>query len=303
MCPVCMASAAVMAAGVTSTGGIAALALKIFVRKKGESKMTPTMTQTEHPQVVSEAEWLAARKRLLVTEKEFSRLRDALSAERRKMPWARVETDYLFEGPGGKQTLADLFQGRSQLVVYHFMFGPGWSEGCPSCSFLADHFDGANNHLPHRDVTLAVISRAPFDQIEAFKKRMGWRFPWVSSFGTNFNRDYHVSFNPEDRNEGKVEYNYARTEFPSDEAPGLSVFYKDQAGQIFHTYSSYARGLDILLGTYNFLDFVPKGRDEDGLKFSMAWVRHHDKYDGRPVDPEQTYVQPKANADCCEGHR
>jgi predicted dithiol-disulfide oxidoreductase (DUF899 family) len=294
-----MASAAVMAAGVTSTGGIAALALKIFVPKKGESKMT----QTEHPQVVSETEWLAARKRLLVTEKEFSRLRDALSAERRKMPWVKVDTEYVFDGPGGKQTLADLFQGRSQLIVYHFMFGPGWSEGCPSCSFLADHFDGANHHLPQRDVTLVAISRAPFDQIEAFKKRMGWRFKWVSSFGSNFNRDFHVSFNPEDRDQGKVEYNYQPTEFPSDEAPGLSVFYKDQAGQIFHSYSTYARGLDILLGVYNFLDFVPKGRDEEGLKFSMAWVRHHDKYaNGAPVDPNQTYVQPKmADAECCAG--
>ena len=261
------------------------------------------MPQTDHPQVVSEKEWLAARKELLAKEKEFSRQRDALSAERRKMPWVRVETEYVFDGPGGKQTLADLFQGRSQLIVYHFMFGPGWAEGCPSCSFLGDHFDGANHHLPHRDVTLVAVSRAPFDQIEAFKKRMGWRFPLVSSFGTNFNRDYHVSFNPEDRDQGKVEYNYSRTEFPSDEAPGLSVFYKDQAGQIFHTYSTYARGLDILLGAYNFLDFVPKGRDEDGLKFSMAWIRHHDKYDGKPVDPGQSYVQPKTSADCCEGHR
>ena len=245
-------------------------------------------------QVVSEAEWLAARKNLLTKEKAFTELRDALSAERRKMPWVRVEKNYVFDTAQGKKTLADLFGSKSQLIVYHFMFGPGWEEGCPSCSFLGDHFDGSIVHLAHRDAALMVVSRAPLAQIEAFQKRMGWKFPWVSSYGSDFNRDYHVSFSKDERTNGKVYYYYAETEFPSEEGPGLSVFYKDKTGEIFHTYSTYGRGLDILLGTYNFLDMTPKGRDEDGLKFTMAWVRHHDKYmDGELVDLAKTYTQPK----------
>ncbi|MGA2213160.1 MAG: thioredoxin family protein, partial [Bryobacteraceae bacterium] len=204
--------------------------------------------------------------------------RDALSAERRKLPWVKVEKDYVFDAPSEKKTLAELFGASSQLIMYHFMFGPGWEEGCPSCSFLGDHFDGSVVHLAHRDVTLLAVSRAPLPQIEAFQKRMGWRFPWVSSYGSDFNHDFHVSFTNEQRASGKVYYNYAETEFPSEEAPGLSVFFKDQAGGVFHTYSAYARGLDILVGAYNFLDLAPKGRDEDGLKFTMAWVRHHDRY-------------------------
>jgi predicted dithiol-disulfide oxidoreductase (DUF899 family) len=183
------------------------------------------------------------------------------------------------------------------------MFGPGWEAGCPSCSYLADHFDGPTIHLANRDTTLVVISRAPLDQIEAFKKRMGWKFQWVSSFNSDFNFDYHVSFRPEEKAEGKVEYNYTKTEFPSDEGPGASVFAKNAAGEVFHTYSTYARGLDILVGTYNFLDLVPKGRDEDGLAHTMAWVRHHDRYtEGYFVDPTQGYVQPKSVAgSCCSG--
>ena len=173
------------------------------------------------------------------------------------------------------------------------MLGPGWKEGCASCSYLADHFDGAGIHLAHRDVAFAAISRAPIDEIEVFKKRMGWHFKWVSSFGSDFNYDYHVSFTPEQTAKGKVEYNYEMTEFPSEEAPGASVFFKDKNGDIFHTYSSYARGLDILVGTYNFLDLVPKGRDEDGLAFTMSWVRHHDRYnDGYFVDSSQLYSAP-----------
>jgi predicted dithiol-disulfide oxidoreductase (DUF899 family) len=248
-------------------------------------------------------EWVAARKAFLAKEKEFTRLRDELSRQRRELPWEKVEKNYTFDGLEGKQTLADLFAGRSQLIIYHFMFGPGWSEGCPSCSYLADHFDGAAIHLAHRDVTLAVISRAPIAEIEAFKKRMGWRFPWVSSFNSDFNYDYHVSFPAEARAAGKVEYNYEQSDFPSDEGPGLSAFYKDPAGEIFHTYSSYARGLDILVGTYNFLDMAPKGRDEGGLAHSMAWVRHHDKYDeGYFVDPGQGYTEPaKTSGSCCSG--
>jgi predicted dithiol-disulfide oxidoreductase (DUF899 family) len=262
--------------------------------------MASTMTAVEHPKVVSHAVWLAARKELLVKEKEFTRLRDELSRQRRELPWEKVEKQYIFEAPDGNVTLADLFGKRSQLAIYHFMFGPGWSEGCPSCSYLADHFDGMTIHLANRDVTFAVVSRAPIAEIEAFKKRMGWRFKWVSSFGSDFNYDYHVSFAAEERAKGKVQYNYAEMQFPSEEGPGLSVFAKN-GNEVFHTYSSYARGLDILVGTYNLLDHVPKGRDEQGLAFSMAWVRHHDKYnDGYAVDPSAIYVQPKGvTGSCC----
>lgn len=232
--------------------------------------------------IVSQDEWLAARRALLAKEKEFTRARDRLSAERRALPWVKLGKAYVFDGPHGKETLADLFGGRSQLIVYHFMLGPGWEQGCPSCSFLADHFDGAAIHLAQRDVTLVVVSRAPFAEIEAYKKRMGWRFKWVSSFGTDFNRDFHVSFTPEEIARGKVDYNYAMTEFTSEEAPGLSAFYKNEAREIFHTYSAYARGLDILLSAYNFLDLAPKGRDEAALPWTMAWVRRHDEYGAAP---------------------
>ncbi len=227
----------------------------------------------------------------------------AVSQSVASCPGFSVEKQYVFDAPGGKETLADLFGGRSQLIVYHFMFGPGWEEGCPGCSFLADHFDGSVVHLAHRDVTLLAVSRAPLPRIEAFKKRMGWRFRWVSSFGNDFNRDYHVSFTKDEMAQGKVHYNYDMSEFPSEEAPGLSVFHKDGSGGIFHTYSSYARGLDILVGAYNYLDLTPKRRDEDGLKFTTAWVRHHDKYsDDRLADPTQTYLQPKTDgATCCSG--
>jgi predicted dithiol-disulfide oxidoreductase (DUF899 family) len=258
-----------------------------------------TKTQTQHP-VVSQAEWLAARKELLAKEKSFSRQRDALSAERRKLPWVRVEKEYAFDAPSGKQSLADLFSGRSQLIVYHFMCGPAWEEGCPSCSFLADHFDGAAVHLAHRDVTFTAISRAPLPQIEAFRRRMGWRFPWASSHGSDFNYDYQASFRKDGQESGKVYYNYRDTHFPSGEGPGASVFYKDGAGNVFHTYSCYSRGLDILIGTYNFLDLVPKGRDETGLAYSMAWVRHHDRYgEVQAIDPAAGYIHPRVSAAGC----
>jgi predicted dithiol-disulfide oxidoreductase (DUF899 family) len=232
--------------------------------------------------VVSQSEWLKARKALLAKEKEFTKTRDALSAARRNLPWTLIEKNYVFDGPNGKETLSDLFGGKSQLMIYHFMLGPGWVQGCPSCSFLADHFDGAAIHLAQRDVSLVVVSRAPLAEIEAYKKRMGWKFSWVSSFGNDFNRDFHVSFTPEEKARGKVEYNYEPTEFPSEEAPGLSAFIKGEGGNVLHTYSSYARGLDMLVGTYNFLDMAPKGRDEDALPWTMAWVRRHDEYEDKP---------------------
>jgi predicted dithiol-disulfide oxidoreductase (DUF899 family) len=233
---------------------------------------------------VSHQEWLAARKALLEREKAFTRERDALSAARRDLPWVRVDKAYVFDGPDGKETLADLFDSRSQLIVYHFMFGPEWEQGCPSCSFVSDHIDGANLHLPHRDVTLLAVSRAPLPQIEAFKERMGWRFKWVSSYGNDFNHDYHVSVTKEELAKGKVPYNYGMFE-GHDELPGLSVFYKDENGTVFHTYSAYARGLDMLVGAYNYLDLVPKGRDEAEPPWTMAWVRHHDRYGPDPMDP------------------
>jgi predicted dithiol-disulfide oxidoreductase (DUF899 family) len=237
----------------------------------------PQNLQREH-RIVPPEEWIAARKQLLKKEKEATRLGDELAAERRKLPWVKVGKNYVFDAPGGKAALADLFAGRSQLVVYHFMFGPDWQEGCPSCSFVSDHVDGMLPHLAARDVTLAAVSRAPLAKLEAFKKRMGWRFTWVSSYGGDFNADFHVSFTPEERARGKVGYNYVLQEFPSEEAPGLSVFFKDAGGNVFHTYSAYGRGLELLLGTYRILDLVPKGRGEEGLGFSMEWVRYHDSY-------------------------
>ena len=229
--------------------------------------------------VVSREEWLAARKRHLLKEKEFTRLRDELSRQRRELPWVKVEKEYVFDAPGGKRTLFELFQGRSQLVVYHFMFGPDWEQACKSCSFWADNFNGIVVHLNHRDVTMLAVSGAPLGKIQAFKKRMGWEFDWMSSFGNDFNRDFHVSFTPDELSKGEVYYNFGLTKFPSDEAPGISVFCKNAKGEVFHTYSCYARGLDMLNGAYHYLDLVPKGRDEDGLSFTMAWVRHHDRYE------------------------
>jgi len=233
---------------------------------------------TQEHKIVSPVEWLVARKELLKKEKEATRLLDELSAERRKLPWVKLRKNYVFDSPNGKVTLADLFAGRSQLVIQHFMFGPDWQEGCPSCSFMADHTDAMLPHLAARDVTMVAVSRAPIAKIEAFKKRLGWRFNWVSSFGTDFNADLHVSFTKEELAQGEVNYNYTMQEFPSAEAPGVSVFYKDAAGDVFHTYSTFGRGVDVLMGTYRVLDLVPKGRDEDNLSFSMEWVRHHDRY-------------------------
>lgn len=228
--------------------------------------------------IVSQKEWLQARKAHLAREKEFTRLRDQLSRERRELPWVKVEKDYDFQGPNGPESLGNLFDGRSQLLVQHFMYGPDWEEGCPSCSFWADSYDGFIVHLAQRDVTMVAVSRAPLEMLDAYKKRMGWSFKWVSSLGSDFNRDFQVSFTPEEMANGEMTYNYETRGFPADEAPGVSVFIKNEAGEIFHTYSCYARGLDMLNGAYHYLDLVPKGRDEDDLPYSMAWVRRHDEY-------------------------
>ena len=271
---------------------------KVSRKRKEEEIMKKTAKKSSpKPKIVSEKEWLKARKRLLTKEKKFTRQRDALSAERRKLPWVKVSKNYVFEGPKGKEALADLFQGKNQLIVYHFMFDPKWTEGCPSCSFICDHMDGTLAHLAHRDVSFVAISRAPLPRILAFQKRMGWRFKWVSSYESDFNFDYHVSFTPEDLASGKAEYNYEKLGFPLGEGPGASVFAKGKNGAVYHTYSTFARGLDILIGTYNFLDLVPKGRDEDKLAFTMAWLRHHDRYDDDyTVDPKAGYVAPKSSA-------
>ncbi len=229
--------------------------------------------------VVSHEKWLSARTAFLAKEKEFTRLRDDLSRQRRELPWEKVDEPYVFDGPRGKETLADLFEGRSQLVVYHFMFSPEWDEGCRHCSFWADNFNGIGVHLNHRDVTLVAVSRAPLAKLEAFKKRMGWSFKWVSSSGSDFNFDYQVSFTPEELKSGTARYNYAKEDPGFADREGASVFYKDPAGTVFHTYSCYARGIDILNGAYHFLDLVPRGRDEEGLEFTQAWVRHHDRYE------------------------
>ena len=233
---------------------------------------------TDHP-IVSHEDWIAARKAFLKKEKDFTRLRDEISRERQALPWERVEKVYAFDGPGGTETLADLFDGRSQLLVYHFMFDTDWDEGCKSCSLLADHYERAVVHLNARDVSLVTVSRAPLDTLEAFKRRMGWTFKWVSSGGSDFNRDYNVTFTPEELAANDAYYNYTKTTFPATEGPGISVFYKDAEGGIFHTYSSYGRGLDMFITAYHLLDIVPKGRDEADLSYGMEWVRLRDQYD------------------------
>jgi predicted dithiol-disulfide oxidoreductase (DUF899 family) len=233
-------------------------------------------------QIVSQDEWLAARKQLLVKEKEFTRLRDQLAGERRALPWVKVEKPYVFDGPHGRETLDELFGSRSQLIVKHFMLGPAWGEGCIGCSFELDHIDGILVHLEQRDVSFVAVSRAPLPEIEAFRKRMSWRVKWVSSAGSDFNFDFHVSFKPEEIAKGESYYNYEIRKIGIDELSGRSVFYKDTNGDVFHTYSSYGRGGEDLLGTYRLLDLVPKGRDETGPNRNLSdWVRHHDRYGDR----------------------
>jgi len=257
---------------------------------------TPAMQQHK---VVTREEWLAARKDLLAKEKRLTRETDAVTADRLALPWVKVEKNYVFDSPSGKKSLADLFGGRSQLIVKHFMFGPGWKEGCVGCSFGSDQVGGALVHLEHHDVSYVAISRTPLAEIEPFKKRMGWNFNWVSSANNDFNFDYNVSFRKEDATDGKVYYNYEMAPFMSEELSGLSFFYKDPAGNIFHTYSTYGRGDEKMLATYMLLDMTPKGRNETGPRHNLSdWVRHHDRYDaGGHVDHTGRYVAlPESNA-------
>lgn len=236
-----------------------------------------TVKGTENRKVVSQKEWVAARKKLLLKEKKFSKLRDELNVQRRKLPWVKIDEDYVFDGPTGKVTLCDLFCGKSQLITYHFMFGPEWKDGCPHCSFWADHFDSVNIHIGQRDTAFAVISRASMKEIKPFKKRMGWHFMWVSSFNTSFNFDFNVSFTPEQVKRELLPYNYGMCKMKIDEREGVSAFYRDKNGDIYHTYSSYARGIDLMNTTYNFLDLTAKGRNEDP-DATQNWVRLHDEY-------------------------
>ena len=251
---------------------------------------------TAHP-VVDRPQWLEARKALLVREKQLTQLHDEIARARRALPWLRVEKDYVFQTRRGPRGLADLFGGRSQLMVQHFMFAPGWEQGCKSCSFMADHHDGAHPHLAQRDLTLVAVSRASLAEIERFRQRMGWRFDWVSSQGSDFNRDFAVSFSPDEMSTGAVEYNYVRQSFPHEEAPGISVFHRNGAGEVFHTYSCYGRGVEVMMHAYALLELAPKGRDEDGLDYPMAWVRHHDRY------PDETTAQAASAPPACCGSR
>lgn len=228
--------------------------------------------------IVSRANWLEARRAFLTEEKAFTKQRDALSAKRRNLPWVKVDKDYAFETKAGDKTLGELFEGRSQLVMYHFMLGPDWKQGCKSCSFWADSFDGIDVHLAQRDVTFLAMSRAPLEKIEEFRSRMGWSFDWVSSAPSDFNFDYHVSFSPEQLAAGEAEYNYKSLGFEMDELTGISVFYRNDKGEVFHTYSTYGRGVDLMNTAYNYLDLTPRGRDEAELDNTMAWLRHHDAY-------------------------
>jgi len=229
--------------------------------------------------IVSPEQWLTARLALLREEKELTRLRDRIAQRRQQLPRVKIEKPYTFESPEGRVSLADLFEGRSQLIVQHFMLGPGWEEGCKSCSFMLDHFNPTVLHLKARDVSFAAISHAPLAEILPFKKRMGWDINWVSAHGNGFNQDFHVSFTEEEIAHGQVDYNYGKIDFPKTEAPGISVFARDAAGTVYHTYSTYGRGVEVVMTTYDLLDLVPKGRDEDHDEYGMQWVRHHDRYE------------------------
>jgi predicted dithiol-disulfide oxidoreductase (DUF899 family) len=266
-----------------------------------ETKLTEAVASTtKHNRIVTQEEWLQARKHFLQKEKELTKLYDGLREERQKLPWVEVNKMYVFDGPDGKETLADLFAGRSQLIIQHFMFGPGWKEGCVGCSFGADHAEATLVHLQNHDVTYVAVSRAPIEEIEAFKKRMGWTFKWVSSYNNDFNFDFHVSFRKEDIVDGKVYYNYSMQPYMSDEASGDSIFYMDEHGKIFHTYSTFGRGGEIKLTTYMLLDLTPKGRNETNRGNLSDWVRHHDRYDaGGYVAASGRYVAAEKNESCC----
>lgn len=284
--PACVATMAAWGAGAGSTGGPTWLAVKVM-RAVSHADGRPTgggviMTRNEPPEpnIVSREAWLEERGRLLEEEKELTRLRDRLNARRRALPRVRVEKEYVFDTPHGRRTLAELFGGRSQMIVHHFMLGPGWNAGCIGCSFAADHMEGALTHLAHHDVTLVRVARAPLAEIEAYNRRMGWRVPWVSSYGGDFNYDYHVSFTPEDIASGNVYYNYERRDVGVEELSGLSVFQRDAAGDVLHTYSTYARGDELVDSTYMLLDMTPNGRNETGPWHNlMDWVRRHDEYE------------------------
>jgi predicted dithiol-disulfide oxidoreductase (DUF899 family) len=243
-----------------------------------------------HP-VVSRDDWLVQRRELLEREKALTRQRDQIARDRRALPWVRIDKDYTFDTLAGRRTLAGLFEGRRQLMVQHFMLGPGWEQGCKSCSFMADHLVGAQVHLEQRDLAVVLVSRAPLAEIERFRQRMGWNFKWASSHGGDFNADFCVSFPPETRVDGEVHYNYRMTAFPKDEAPGISFFYKDDAGEVFHTYSTFGRGVEAMMMTYDMLDMAPRGRGEDQDAYGMEWVRHHDRYEPAPA--------AAATASCC----
>jgi predicted dithiol-disulfide oxidoreductase (DUF899 family) len=234
---------------------------------------------TKKPNVATPEKWLASRLELLREEKELTHLSDRIAQHRRELPWVKMTKPYTFDSPRGRVSLADLFVGRSQLIVQHFMLGPGWEEGCKSCSFMMDHINPVVPHLYARDVSFAAISHAPLAEILPFKTRMGWAVTWVSAHGIDFNRDFHVSFTQKEIDRGQVDYNYTKMDFPQTEAPGISVFARDAAGNVYLTYSTYGRGVEVVMGTYNLLDLVPKGRDEDGMEYGMEWLRHHDRYE------------------------
>jgi predicted dithiol-disulfide oxidoreductase (DUF899 family) len=243
---------------------------------------------------VSRDKWLDARRDLLAAEKDLTRRSDEVARLRRQMPWVKVDKEYVFDGPNGRQTLADLFDGRRQLMVQHFMLTPGAEEGCKSCSFMADHAEGMIPHLAHRDVTFVAISRATFPEIERFRQRMGWQFKWLSSNGNSFNYDFRVSFTPEEVAKGTLPYNFGTWPYAFEEWPGVSVFYKDEAGDVFHTYSTYGRGVEVMMGTYRMLDLTPEGRQERDTFYKMEWLRHHDKY-----EPETKPKAVAAAGSCC----
>jgi predicted dithiol-disulfide oxidoreductase (DUF899 family) len=258
---------------------------------QGATMKATTESKTVNHAVVSRDRWIAERKTLLAHERELTHLRDQIARERRALPWVRIDKNYVFDTSDGPRTLADLFEGRHQLVVQHFMFGPGWEQGCPSCSYMADHTDGMTVHLAHRDTSFVAISRATLAEIQRFKQRMGWQFKWVSSNANDFNFDFGVSFTPEQEARNEVTYNYAKQPFECEEMPGVSVFYRNDAGEVFHTYSTYRRGVEVMMGTYNLLDLTPEGRGERDVPNKMEWVRHHDRYEPQPA--------AKAGGSCC----